>query len=229
LLVLQTAIAAPNLATPYDLVDEVYSQIDDLRALVQGVILVAHDNLDSFSTSLLSYSNSVVEDGGIAIDQVHETVNSQLTQIKELAASANKDISRCTSGREQMINKLPTELKERLRVCVVKQNEEAANIVDGSKYVVDVVINKVDSLRFQVGSCDGSILCVSPIVTEVEKAKIELPQQIDVEVLEAEGFVGDLKVIVEECSDNNVADFTGYVTDLVVQISDCANKIISRP
>jgi hypothetical protein len=226
LLVLQTAIAAPNLATPYDLVDEVYSQIDDLRALVQGVILVAHDNLDSFSTNLLSYSNSIVEDGGIAIDQVHETVSSQLTQIKELAASANKDISRCTSGREQMINKLPTELKERLRVCVVKQNEEAANIVDGSKYVVDVVINKVDSLRFQVGSCDGSILCVSPIVTEVEKAKIELPQQIDVEVLEAEGFVGDLKVIVEECSDNNVADFTGYVTDLVVQISDCANKII---
>jgi hypothetical protein len=79
------------------------------------------------------------------------------------------------------------------------------------------------------GSCDGSILCVSPIVTEVEKAKIELPQQIEAEVLEVEGFVGDLKVIVEECSDNNVADFTGYVTDLLVRISDCANEIMSRP
>jgi hypothetical protein len=225
----QTAIAAPNLATPYDLVDEVYAQIDELRALIQGVILEAHDNLDSLSTNLLSYSDSTVEDGGIAIDQVHETVNSQLTQIKELAASANKDITKCLSGREQLINKLPAERKERLRVCVVKQNEEVANIVDGSKYVVDVTINKVDSLRFQVGSCDGSILCVSPIVTEVEKAKIELPQQIEAEVLEVEGFVGDLKVIVEECSDNNVADFTGYVTDLLVRISDCANEIMSRP
>jgi hypothetical protein len=97
----QTAIAAPNLATPYDLVDEVYAQIDELRALIQGVILEAHDNLDSLSTNLLSYSDSTVEDGGIAIDQVHETVNSQLTQIKELAASANKDITKCLSGREQ--------------------------------------------------------------------------------------------------------------------------------
>jgi hypothetical protein len=112
---------------------------------------------------------------------------------------------------------------------VVKQNEEVANIVDSSKYVVDVTINKVDSLRFQVGSCDGSILCVSPIVTDVEKAKIELPQQIEAEVREVEGFVGDLKVIVEECSDNNVADFTGYVTELLVRISDCANEIMSRP
>jgi hypothetical protein len=56
-----------------------------------------------------------------------------------------------------------------------------------------------------------------------------LPQQIEAEVLEVEGFVGDLKVIVEECSDNNVADFTGYVTDLLVRISDCANEIMSRP
>jgi hypothetical protein len=125
------------------------------------VILEAHDNLDSLSTNLLSYSDSTVEDGGIAIDQVHETVNSQLTQIKELAASANKDITKCLSGREQLINKLPAERKERLRVCVVKQNEEAANIVDGSKYVVDVTINKVDSLRFQVGRAMGAS-CVFP-------------------------------------------------------------------
>ncbi|KAJ3660541.1 hypothetical protein Zmor_004984 [Zophobas morio] len=224
LLVLVTSQYAQT--SVYDVVEDAKIELSNLRALVFGHIQVAQDNFAHYYSDIASYSHNIVSLGELSIDQVYAEVAAELTQIKDLALAAGKDISYCTGGREQMIHRLPDELKGRLETCIAAQTDEAKSVLDSSIYLVDTVMTRVQSLEFQLDRCANEPSCVSVLLTQIEKDTTDLPLQIQLQINKAKEMLDELKVIVKECNDNNVADFTAYVTDLVAQIADCANKIL---
>jgi hypothetical protein len=72
------------------------------------------------------------------------------------------------------------------------------------QYFIDVVINKVHNLEFQLGQCREDLFCISPLIAEIELDKIRLPQNIKSEVSSAEGLLTRLKLSVIQCSDDNI-------------------------
>jgi hypothetical protein len=160
------------LLTPRDLADEAEKQLEELRNIVQGDILVAHDDLQSLETAFKTYSDNILKNGAIEIQQESEAVDGQLTTIKDLAHTAGKDVSSCTDIREEVLERLPESYIVAMGNCIGTINNEAQRILDSSTYIVDISINKVNELEFQLRQCRGDILCISPLVTEISLSKI---------------------------------------------------------
>ncbi|KAH0821387.1 hypothetical protein GEV33_001404 [Tenebrio molitor] len=112
------AVSHSKLLTPRDLADEAEEQLDELKSIVQGDILVAHNDLQTLQTDFLIYSDNIVKNGAIEIQQEFEAVDGQLTTIKDLAHSAGKDVSSCTNIREEVLARLPMRYIEAMGDCI---------------------------------------------------------------------------------------------------------------
>ncbi|RZC40988.1 hypothetical protein BDFB_005026 [Asbolus verrucosus] len=203
---------------PRDVISEAKEQLEELKRIVQGDILAAHDELNNLLTDFLTFGDNVLKGGELAIQQEHETIIGQLTTIKDLAHSAGKDISVCTDIRENALNTLAGTYSDQLFHCIVGKSRAANKIVEDARYIVDISINKVRELEHQLNSCGEDILCVSPIVTEIQLDMIRLPQNIKTEVNAAGKLLNILKLSVEECA--NVKDIAIEANAIVPLLSD---------
>ncbi|CAH1372986.1 unnamed protein product [Tenebrio molitor] len=215
-----------KLLTPRDLADEAEKQLDELQSIVQGEILVAHDDLQSLETAFTTYSDNILKNGAIEIQQESEAVDGQLTTIKDLAHSAGKDVSYCTDIREEVLERLPENYIAAMGDCIRTINYQAQQILSSSKYIVDIIINKVYSLQSQLTQCWGDILCISPLVTEISLSKIRLPQNIKTEVQAAESTLTTLRLSSQGCSDDRVAEYTSEANSILRDITACVDRII---
>jgi hypothetical protein len=220
------ALSHGKLLTPRDLADEAEEQLDELKNIVQGDILVAHSDLQSLQTAFMTYSDNILKNGAIEIQQEAEAVDGQLTTIKDLAHSAGKDVSSCTNIREEVLGRLPERYIEAMGDCIGTINNEAQRILESSKYIVDVSINKVHELEFQLSQCRGYILCISPLVTEISLSKIRLPQNIKTVVQAAESTLTTLRLSTQGCSDDRVAEYTSEANSILGDITACVDRII---
>jgi hypothetical protein len=187
---------------------------------------VAHNDLQTIEVDFLSNSNNILQQAVIAIQQEQSTVDEQITQIKELAHAANEDISSCTDIREELLSRLPAEYNEMLRNCIFGKNREEARIVADAKYIVDVAVNKVHNLEFQFRQCRDDLLCLSPLITEIELDKIRLPQNIRTEVSAAQALLTTLKLSVAQCSDQNVSEYTSDANAILQERLGTWNSVI---
>jgi hypothetical protein len=214
------------LLRPRDLADEAEKQLYELKRMVQGDILVGHIQLQSSQTAFLTYSNNILKNGAIEIQQESEAIDGQLTTIKDLAHSAGKDVSSCTDIREEVLERLPESYIVAMGGCIGTINNEAQKILDSSTYIVDISINKVNELEFQLQQCRGEILCISPLVTEISLAKIRLPQNIKTEVQAAQSILTTLKLSTQGCSDDRVVEYTSEANSILGDIIACIDRII---
>jgi hypothetical protein len=214
------------LLTPRDLADEAAKQLEELRNIVQGDIMVAHDDLQSLETAFTTYSDNIVKNGAIEIQQESEAVDGQLTTIKDLAHSAGKDVSSCTDIREEVLERLPESYIVAMGDCIRNVNYQAQQILYSSSYIVDISINTVYNLEYQLAQCSGDILCISPLVTEISLYKIRLPQNIKTEVQAAESTLTTLRLSSQGCSDDRVAEYTSEANSILGDITACVDRVI---
>jgi hypothetical protein len=214
------------LLTPRDLADEAQRQLNELKNIVQGDILVAHDDLQSLETAFTTYSDKIVKNGAIEIQQESELVDGQLTTIKDLAHSAGKDVSSCTDIREEVLERLPENYIAAMGDCIRNINYQAQGILSSSTYIVGIIIYKVYNLENQLAQCWGDILCISPLVTEISLSKIRLPQNIKTEVQAAESTLTTLRLSTQGCSDDRVAEYTSEASSILGDITACVDRII---
>ncbi|EFA12920.1 hypothetical protein TcasGA2_TC006990 [Tribolium castaneum] len=210
------------------IIDEAKAKLNNLYSLVLGNIQIAENDFSQYYTDLNVYGHNIYDLGKIEIETIYGTVIKEIDQLEDLGHNANVDVSSCTKGQKDVINKFRELFENRVQVCINGKIQEAASLLKGSKYNVDVTMNSVHRLDHDVNVCGDSILCISPILTKINLATISLPQQIKTEVNNARDLLQDLKVMVAECRDNNVADFTSFVTSLVAIIANCVNKIIPK-
>jgi hypothetical protein len=211
---------------PRDLADEAQEQLDELQSIVQGDIMVAHDDLESLQTDFLTYSDGIVKNGAIEIQQETEAIDLQLSNIKDLAHSYGVDVDSCIDIREEVLDRLPGSYIETMTECIGTVSTEAQRILSDSKYIVDISINKVHDLDFQLRQCRGDLLCISPLVTEISLSKIRLPQNIKTEVQAAESTLTTLKLSTQGCSDDGVAEYASEAGTIIEDIAACVDRII---
>jgi hypothetical protein len=177
-------------------------------------------------TAFTTYSDNILKNGAIEIQQESEAIDGQLTTIKDLAHSAGKDVSSCTDIREEVLDRLPDSYVAAMGDCIRTINYQAQQILSSSTYIVDIIINKVYNLESQLAQCRGDILCISPLVTEISLSKIRLPQNIKTEVQAAESILTTLRLSTQGCSDDRVAEYTSEANSILGDITACVDRII---
>lgn len=194
--------------------------------IVQGQIGMAHNNLDSQHMSYQTQSYNKEKLAQIDLASKLQTVQNQIQTLKNLAASAGVDAATCTETREKDIDSLQLNYVVLLGNCIDDINTEAAKHIQDSLYTVDIIINKVTSLEFQLEQCAGKLTCLSPILTLVQSYNIKLPQDIQLKVANAKTYLETLLIPVGQCSDSKVASFINEANTIVAEIETCINKIL---
>lgn len=212
--------------TPRDIADDALEQLETLKSVVKGEIMAAHDDLNAASADFLNFGENTLQEGKIDIEQEHETVLQQITEVKDLAMGAGYDVSSCTNIREQLLNLLPAEYTDQMSKCISQTSTEESRIMTDARYVVDVYYNRIGDLEFQVKQCKGEILCLSPILTQIQLDVVRLPQYIRTEVIAVEELLKPLQLSVESCSTTKVSEYVGDATAIFQDIQLCVNKIL---
>lgn len=211
---------------PFDITDQVAKELASLKAIVQGQIGMAHNNLDSHHMTYQTQSYNKEKLAQIDLAAKLQTAKNQIQTLKNLAASAGVDATTCTDIREKDIESLQLDYVILLVSCISNLNTQAAIHVQDSTYMVDIIFNKVTNLEFQLELCQGQLSCLSPILTLIQSYNIKLPQEIQLEVANAKTYLETLLVPVGQCSDTKVASFINEVNTVLAEIEACINKIL---
>ncbi|XP_063909382.1 uncharacterized protein LOC135127018 [Zophobas morio] len=211
---------------PRDVADVVKEELEALASIVQGRILVAHDDLNNALTTFKTNSINVASQGTISIQQLQQTIDTQLQQIKDFAHAADVDISACTNIREQTLNRFPDILIGELNTYIDNIVAKASSTIDDGTYLVDIVINKVHNLDFQLSQCGGDLLCINSLLTEIELDKVRLPQSIETEVQAVESVLTNLRISVQSNTDWCVSQYISGAFDILRDIQNCANHLV---
>ncbi|XP_063908617.1 uncharacterized protein LOC135126523 [Zophobas morio] len=220
------AFASAKIWTPRDLADQVREELEALEALVHGEILAAHNDLSDALSNFLTNSGNVANEATISIQQEKQTIDTTLQSIKDLAHVVNVDISPCTNIREQSLNRLPERLTREMNSCITDVNTRASSTASDGRYLVDVIINKVHNLEFQLRQCGDDLLCIAPLLTEIELDKVRLTNCVKTEVQAVEGLLTTLRLSVQTCSDSKVAQYITEAFGILGDIQACADRLI---
>lgn len=104
---------------------------------------------------------------------------------------------------------------------------QATEVISNSKYIVDVLYNKVDALEFQINQC-SSELCLGPIIETIAINSVEIPQKIEVEVNSATNLLDPLKAATHNCRDNDEAQYVTGANIILEEITNCINNLLSK-
>jgi hypothetical protein len=210
---------------PYDLEDEVRDQVEALETTVRSAISSSFRSLDNLVREVYSFRDASITEANLSIQQEYETLDGQLTTIKDLAQAAGQDINICLETNEPLLNQLPDNIIASLRDCLAFANQELTIILNDARYRIDTTMNDARVFYFQIDSCRGDFLCISPIVTKIELAMIEIPQKIGVEVERAADLYDDLKVSIGQCTDQKAAQFATEGSLILNDIATCVNNM----
>ncbi|XP_044258096.1 uncharacterized protein LOC123007106 [Tribolium madens] len=220
------AIANAEHFAPRDLIDEATRQLEQLKQTVHGDILVAHDTLRNYVVAFDTFLDTTLREAVVSVQQEAESIDSQLQTIKDLGHSAGKDITKCTKGREPFLRRLSGHYIEAISNCTHGLMGEAEAIAKDAKYIVDITINQVHRLEHELAKCKGEILCISPLLTEIELNKIRLPQNIKTEVQATQSVLVTLRISGQSCGNDHIAQYTTEATSILGDITACVDRII---
>jgi hypothetical protein len=219
-------VSNAKLVKPRDLIEEVEQELVELSRIIQSEIFVAHNRLQFARTDFITYDSNVLSTGAIAVQQEAETLVAQLNTIKDLSHAAGQDISSCTNVREEELEDLPGRYIEQMSECIGVVEKEAFGILDDAKYVIDISMNKVHEIEFHLKQCQGDLLCISPLVTEIQLNRVRLPQNIKAEVQAAESTLSTLELSTQACSEDRIAEYTVEGNAILQDITACVDRII---
>lgn len=177
--------------------------------------------------NFIQFADDAYKTGLVELQQEAETIHSQLQTIKDLGHAAGKDISSCLNVREEYLQRLLGRFIEVIVGCTKGLISEAESLVKNGLYIIDININKVHALEQQLERCGEDILCISPLITEIQLSKIRLPQNIKTEVQATQSLLNTLKVSVQSCLNENIAEYTTQAGSILGDIAACVDRIIS--
>ncbi|XP_044258098.1 uncharacterized protein LOC123007108 [Tribolium madens] len=209
------------------LIDDATAKLETLRQTVLSSIKSSENHLNDLSYDFEVYAVNVETKGILSIQNGEEQVTSELDALKTLGESASVDISYCLGSREEYLINLPGVIIEELKQCILGDAQEASKILSSIQYIIDIKINRVDALEFQLDLCDpDSDACIQPIVKEIELEMVNIPNSIATQIVRGNGLFDELKVSVQACSDLKVSQYSSSASVVLKDITQCVNSII---
>jgi gas vesicle protein len=211
--------------SPFTLYDQALEKLAELRQIVNTAILLAHSDISSSTTAHNDYTDGVKDKGESELNDAAQTIDGHITDIKNLADDVNIDV--CLQDDVPALDQLLASQISELKSCITDINNRVNNDMSEVLLNVDSTINKVDDLQNQLELCtSGSIICISPVVRDIDVAKTELPETINVEVHDANENIDVLTTEVDGCSTSSVATYNTESGTLLERIETCVNGIL---
>lgn len=189
--------------------------------------MTAHSALQTLSSNFYYFSTDVDAIAIINIQVYRNKATDELNQLKQLAEAANADVSVCTDGTEQSLHDLLDQKLALMRSCMAAIRIQATEVITNSKYIVDVLYNKVNALEFQINQCSSDV-CLEPIIQTITLDSVDIPQKIDVEVNSATTLLEPLKSDTHECRNNDEAQYVASADIILNEIKNCINNILTK-
>lgn len=187
----------------------------------------AHNGLSSALQSFHMNSNTKKQQSSINMQTEYQKSMAMISIYKNMASSAGVDGSACVGTHSDDIAHLHSVHTQNLNQCVGAAGSEGTQIIDDAKYVIDIAINNLESLQFQLDQCNKQLTCILPLVTEIEMQEVKLGESIRTNVGSAQSLLATLNTTVDKCSQDYAATYISEASTRVEEIKDCIDSIIS--
>ncbi|KYB29388.1 uncharacterized protein LOC662180 [Tribolium castaneum] len=212
---------------PFTLYDQALKKLEELRIIVDSAIASAKLTLTSASTSHHKYADESLAAADVKLRDEADKIQGSIQDMQNIANGAGVSIHSCLRLTQPQLERALADSQGELASCVSGVNGEVDTNINDAKRGVDATTGDVDDLLAQIKSCTtGSILCLSPIIRQIDVDKVELPELIETEVHKAVTLVDTLTPKVDHCSDSNVSTYVTEATTILQSIEDCVNRIL---
>lgn len=202
--------------------DEAKYQLDELEKIVVADIYVAHNNFETLRDDTVLYAGNTFTEGHAQIGTESIKIGGYLEIIKNLGNGGNIDMTQCLQDDEPYLLALPQNKIDSMEACIAEIIQTANNTIDSGKYIVDILYNKIQQFNFQLNMCsDNDLTCISLVLTEIQKATVELPQTIKIQVETTSNDVLIQKPPIVSCQNIHVADYASEANTLITKIASC--------
>lgn len=198
--------------------------MEELRSTVKASITTSTDSVAEMVSNSRTTRQNLYTSAEIDLDQEWRDIWLRILKIKELSVGYN--IAVCLQWREDVVLRLPERCRTDMDTCLAPFETLLDGINSDSTAKINVLINEVDPFEEQIGECNESILCLTPLIEEMDLASIEIPQKAAVEVENAKAMVADIDVENINCINAGVAYMVSVGTDCADVIEKCANEIV---
>lgn len=168
------------------------------------------------------YAGNTFTEGHTLIGTESIKIGGYLELLKNLGNRGNIDMTQCLQEDEPYLLALPQNKIDSMETCIAEIITTANNTIDSGKYVVDILYNKIQQFNFQLNMCsDNDLTCVSVVLTEIQKAMVELPQTIKMQVETTSDNVLIEKPSIVSCQNIHVAGYATEANSLITKIASC--------
>lgn len=202
--------------------DEAKYQLDELEKIVVADITVAHNNFETLRDDTVLYAENTFTEGHTLIGTESIKIGGYLELLKNLGNGGNIDMTQCLQEDEPYLEALPQNTINSMESCIAEIIISANNTIDSGKYIVDILYNKIQQFNFQLNMCsDSDLTCFSLVLTEIQKAMVELPQQIKTQVEVTSDNVLIQRPSIVSCQNTHVANYASEANSLITKIGSC--------
>lgn len=207
--------------------DEAQAQLSELKIVVETQIEITMDAIKMIGYDLSGYRSRINQVARTAFKATIKEYQDQLENLESLGDAAGVNVTSCTTSYKKELYYLTVYIETPLYACHTWANGVIEEATNNAYYYANIIMTEVEMLNFQIISCQSDIVCLSPILTKIETATIELPQKIDQESVNAQKEADSLKVLLDQCADDAVAGKTAEALVMMDTATQCVNDLIS--
>lgn len=203
------------------MVDDATDQLENLRASVTAAIFQGHMDLENLIIDAKAIRDDRYTDTEVSLDTEYERVYNKLQTIKEYFDNAGANMTICLQWREAVVLELPNRCRNDMNDCLKPLDDEVEVVNTNANYTIDIIVTDVDAYDFQLKQCNGQILCLTSLITDIALAEERIPTKVQQQIDDASEQLDALKVPIGECMDAAAAYMVETGDGVVDYIGEC--------
>ena len=207
--------------------DDALVKLGELKQTVKAAILAGHTQLDDARQASINYGDDESEKAKVQIQSEATKIDGYVQDMVNLVLSVGQSPGPCLRLYQPQIDQILYDALSGLQSCVVGVNQQVNQVYNDGIRDIDATNSKVaeDEAQLQACSSTGSILCVSPVVRQIDAHKIELPQIINSAVHNTIPLIETTTNQVDGCTSTSISQFVTDGNIALTVLQQCLDSL----
>ncbi|XP_063908611.1 uncharacterized protein LOC135126518 [Zophobas morio] len=212
---------------PTSLYDDALGKLAELKQIVNAAIQTGDKELDDGKKESANYAEQQSDKAQVEIHDEATKIDGYVQDMANLVESVGQDPSRCLGIYQPNIEQILNNATDSLTTCIGTVNSEVAQVYNDGRNDINSTYDKVAQDEDQLVQCKstGSVICVSPVVRQIDADKIELRETIETVVHKTTALIETVTNKVDGCTSSSVTKFETEGNNALSAAQDCFNKM----
>ncbi|KAJ3665297.1 hypothetical protein Zmor_000798 [Zophobas morio] len=212
---------------PASLYDDALAKLVELKEIVNSAIQTGDKELDDDQKESTNYAEQQSDKAQVEIGDEANKIDGYVQDMVNLVEGAGLNPAQCLAPYQPQINQIKSDALLDLSNCITNVAKEVTQVYNDGVRDIHSTNDKVAQDEAQLAQCRStqSILCVSPVVRQIDADKIELRETIETVVHKTTALIETVTNKVDGCTSSSVTNFETKGNAALSVLQDCFNNM----